>query len=62
MNSRTLLNIGLLILLVGLGLITFFEPGLEPAPVAATLSTISSPLLSSWPSYGPNMTSFETPA
>jgi len=40
MNSRTLLNIGLLVLLVGLGLITFFEPGLEPAPVAATLSTI----------------------
>ncbi len=40
MNSRTLLNIGLLVLLVGLGLLVLFEPGIEPPPAPTTLTTV----------------------
>ncbi|MEE8429414.1 MAG: DUF4340 domain-containing protein [Gammaproteobacteria bacterium] len=41
MNSRTLLNIGLLVLLLGLGLLVLFEPGIEPPPPPTTLTTFN---------------------
>lgn len=41
MNPRTLLNIGLLVLLVGLALLVMFEPGIEPPPVPTTLTATS---------------------
>ncbi len=41
MNSRTLLNIGLLVLLIGLGLLVLFEPGIEPPPAPTALTTFN---------------------
>ncbi len=41
MNPRTLLNIGLLVLLVGLALLVMFEPGIEPPPAPTTLTATS---------------------
>lgn len=41
MSHRALLNIGLLVLLLALGLIAFYEPGLEGPPQAETLTALS---------------------
>ena len=40
MNRRTLLNLGLLLLVIVLGLITLFEPGKQPPPEPDTLTSL----------------------
>lgn len=41
MSRRALLNIGLLVLVLVLGLLAFYEPGLERPPAAVTLTALS---------------------